>query len=246
MIDLHNHYLPGIDDGPAELTGSIELLEAAVDDGISHFMATPHINPGTFDNVTVGIAGIAREFYAQVPANLKQKISLHFAAEVRMCAELPIMLQSGDIPLLGTWNGKKVLLLEFPHSHIPVGAEQLIDWLLANGILPMIAHPERNRDIWKKPAKLTPFVKRGCLFQVTAGSITGDFGELSQQRALELIKQNIATVVASDSHSVKRRPPRMTAAATLISEHVSHTATEKLFSLNPARILEGNTHALAD
>ncbi|MCP3705220.1 CpsB/CapC family capsule biosynthesis tyrosine phosphatase [Pseudoalteromonas sp.] len=245
MIDLHNHYLPGIDDGPADLSGSIELLEAAVDDGITHFMATPHINPGTFDNATAGIRGIAQDLFAQLPSTLKQKISLYFAAEVRICAELPFMLQSGDIPLLGSWNGKKVLLLEFPHSHIPVGAEQLIDWLLSNGILPMIAHPERNRDIWKKPAKLTPFVKKGCLFQITAGSITGDFGELSQQRAIELLKQSIATIVASDSHSVKRRPPRMSAAAGVVSKVLDEHTTETLFIQNPGRILEGNMHAMA-
>ena len=45
MIDLHTHVLPGIDDGPAELPGSLALLAAAVAEGTVALAATPHVRP---------------------------------------------------------------------------------------------------------------------------------------------------------------------------------------------------------
>jgi protein-tyrosine phosphatase len=50
MIDVHCHILPGIDDGAQNLDESIELINTAINDGISHIVAMPHIHPGRFDN----------------------------------------------------------------------------------------------------------------------------------------------------------------------------------------------------
>jgi protein-tyrosine phosphatase len=42
MIDIHNHILPGIDDGCRSLEESLELARLAVKEGIHHIIATPH------------------------------------------------------------------------------------------------------------------------------------------------------------------------------------------------------------
>ena len=65
------------------------------------------------------------------------------------------------MPWLGGWKGKRVLLLEFPHSQTPAGSINLVHWLVGEGILPMIAHPERNRELQVSPAKLIPFLEAG-------------------------------------------------------------------------------------
>ncbi len=46
MIDLHNHLLPGIDDGPADLPTALDMARMAVANGISHVVCTPHIHIG--------------------------------------------------------------------------------------------------------------------------------------------------------------------------------------------------------
>ena len=43
MIDIHCHILPGIDDGPKDLEGSLEMARAAVSAGITTVVATPHL-----------------------------------------------------------------------------------------------------------------------------------------------------------------------------------------------------------
>ena len=93
---------------------------------------------------------------------------------MRIGAEILQLVARDGVPWLGTWEGKKVILAEFPHSQIPVGSSNLVRWLVQHDILPMIAHPERNRALQANPGKLEPLLADGCLIQLTAGSLTGN------------------------------------------------------------------------
>ena len=50
MIDLHCHFLPGVDDGARTIEESMALVRVARDSGITAAVMTPHIYPGVFDN----------------------------------------------------------------------------------------------------------------------------------------------------------------------------------------------------
>ena len=95
-----------------------------------------------------------------------------------------------------------------------------------NDIIPMIAHPERNRDILADYNKIKPLIRLNCLFQVTAASVCGDFGEGCLVIANKLLEQNLVTILATDAHSVKRRPPKLRqgreAAAKIVGEEVAN------------------------
>ena len=206
MIDLHSHILPGIDDGARDLEQSLRLARAMVEEGITHCVATPHIHPGRFPNTPQTITPAYRQLKeALVRHNIP--LQLGVAAEIRLTDEILLMVAQKQVPYLGRWQGEKVLLLEMPHSHIPVGIEQLIRWLLKQGIRPMIAHPERNKDILRDFSKVQPLAKLGCLFQVTAGSVAGHFGEGAMQRSQQLLERDMVTILATDTHHEERRPP---------------------------------------
>ena len=146
MIDLHSHILPGIDDGARSLDIALEMAEQAVSCGISHMVCTPHIHRGYFDNSQSSIEAAFQSFNEHVKRE-SIPLSLSFAAEVRVNELIPIWHKKGELPFLGKYDGKNVLLLEMPHSHIPQGLDVLIKWLLRNNIQPLIAHPERNREL---------------------------------------------------------------------------------------------------
>ena len=206
MIDLHCHLLPGIDDGPKTLDDSLALCRAAVENGISHAVVTPHITPGRYDNTLQSIT----ETFTAFTDELKHAgiaLRLGMAAEVRLDPLILDMVKEGNMPFLGEYNGSPVMLLEFPHSHIPPGSEELVGWLLKEGILPMIAHPERNKDVMRKLDKIMPFVKAGCLLQVTAASLAGVFGDEPRKRGVELLKEGLVTILASDAHNLHGRLP---------------------------------------
>lgn len=216
MIDMHNHLLPGIDDGAPDLETSLALARMAVQDGITHLVCTPHIHPGRYDNTSVSIQRARALFEAALK---EQGIPLRVAAaaEVRFGMELMAGVCEGAIPFLGKWQGKKVLLLEFPHGEIPFCAERLISWLLQRNILPMIAHPERNKELMRTPSRLKPLLELGCLLQVTAASVAGRFGHAAEVLAHALLEQGVVTILASDSHNLQHRPP-------VLSEGMQHAA----------------------
>src|SRR5512147_617764 len=193
MIDLHCHLVPGIDDGPETLEESLAMARLAVAAGITAARTTPHIHVGRWDNDLAKISAAVDALRAEIE-RVGIPLELSFAAEVRLDYDILPMIEEGRIPFLGTLEGQRVLLLEFPHSHVPVGADKFVAWLLARNIRPMIAHPERNKDLMREPARIEPFLEAGCLLQITADAITGGFGELCALRAREFLERGWVSV----------------------------------------------------
>ncbi len=232
MIDLHSHLIPGIDDGARTLDDALALLKMAQADGITHTVLTPHIHPGRWENDKAIIKQNLHSLSSAAQAE-GLTIKLGMAGEVRISAEILTMVATDQIPFLGQWQGANVMLLEMPHSHIMPGSDKLIQWLQKRNIIPMIAHPERNKDIMRDIKKIQPLVKQGCLFQVTAGSVVGKFGEVSQQIAWQLLEQGLVTVIATDAHNVKHRMPVLSEAKAAISNKLGENKAAQLFFENP-------------
>ncbi|HAU13263.1 MAG: capsular biosynthesis protein [Pseudomonadales bacterium] len=239
MYDLHCHLLPGIDDGPETVAESVALVRAAMADGITHAIVTPHIHNGRWDN---DIASIGKAGRALGQALREQNIPLRLkaAAEVRLDAELPAMVKANRLLFLGYWEQHQILLLEMPHGRVLPGTDKMIAWLRKNHIIPMIAHPERNREIMKNPAKLKPLLKEGCLLQVTAGSLVGQFGEGAQRIAKALLDEDLITILASDAHNIKNRPPNLAAGYEEVARVVGDERADRLLHHNSRMIFESS------
>lgn len=238
MYDLHCHLLPGIDDGPDSLEQALALAQCAVDNGITHSVVTPHIHLGRYDNHKQSIATAFAAFQQALSA-ADIDLQIGFAGEVRLGAEILDWVMSDHIPYLGTYDNQQVLLLELPHSHVPPGCDKLIDWLLKQNIVPMIAHPERNKDIMRDYHKLSPFVEQGCLFQLTAGSVAGFFGRQAQLAAEHILQAGHATILASDAHNINHRPPSLTEGLAAAAEIIGQQQAHKLVFDTPQAISQG-------
>jgi protein-tyrosine phosphatase len=224
MIDLHCHLLPAVDDGPETMEQAVAMARAAHDAGIQKAIVTPHLHLGRYENDLDSIRMAAHAFSAELKRR-RIPLQISYAAEVRICPELTELVENGTAPYVGELEGKKILLLEFPHSHIPTGSDKMIEWLLGHGVRPMIAHPERNKDVIRKFDKILPFVEMGCLIQVTAGSVAGRFGPAARQRANDLLEHGFVHVLASDAHNLDVRRPELemgrVAAERIIGVHAS-------------------------
>jgi protein-tyrosine phosphatase len=237
MIDLHNHLLPGIDDGAPDLETALQLARIAVNDGTTHMVCTPHIHPGRYENTPNTITQALALFQRGLREHgIPLKVAA--AAEVRFGMELMIGVKSSSIPFLGQWQGKKVLLLEFPHGEMPFGAEKLTGWLLKHKIIPMIAHPERNKGLMREPSKIKVFIEQGCLLQVTSSSVAGHFGERAQELAIQWLEKNWVTILASDAHNIEHRPPLLSAGLAIATDVLGADAAQRLVVDNPWQIAE--------
>jgi protein-tyrosine phosphatase len=238
MIDLHCHLLPGIDDGPETLEESLELCRIAVSDGITRAIVTPHIHPGRWSNTRESI----ERDCASLRAELDQReipLRLGFAAEVRLTDEVMGQVEREEIPFYGEVDGYRIMLLEFPHGHVIPGSEQLVAWLMRRNVRPMIAHPERNRQVMRDPGLLQPFLDAGCWLQITGGSVLGQFGERAQYISRQLLLDDQVAVVASDGHNRKARQPVLRHAFIRIAADYGQERAARLMQDNPVAIAGG-------
>ncbi|KHM46525.1 capsule biosynthesis protein CapC [Pseudoalteromonas distincta] len=232
MIDIHSHILPGLDDGPKDLTESLGLLKIAQADGITHMVATPHIHLGRFNNAASHIYDDLAVLKAKALVN-NIGIKLAVAAEVRLDVELMTLVMSKKLPFIGNVNGANYVLLELPHSHVSQGYDKFITWLDKKNIKTIIPHPERNRDIQAKPFYIERLKQLGCEFQLTASSIEGEWGEQAKAISVDMLKSGLVSYVASDAHSVKRRPPILSKARQIVSDLMGADKAHELFVTNP-------------
>ena len=239
MIDLHSHFLPKVDDGPDTLEQSLDLARFAVENGITHSVLTPHIHPGRYDNERLEIEiGVDK---LQVALN-RQGIPLDLSAgaEVRISAETIYMVAQEQIPFLGELDGYKILLLEFPHDTIPVGSINLVQWLMAKDIRPLIAHPERNKDVMRDIEKITPFLEEGCLLQLTAASVAGNFGKEAETRARQMLENDWVYAIATDAHNIEHRPPDLASGRDAAAELVGMEKAMQLVEEHPRCIIQAD------
>ncbi|MBD9482583.1 capsular biosynthesis protein [Pseudomonas sp. PDM14] len=246
MIDLHSHLLPAIDDGAADMQQALQMAAHAVACGTTHMVCTPHLHLGRYGNTAQSIAAAVQEFSgALAQAGIALQVSA--AAEARFDVELMVLAQRGQLPFLGEWDGRQVLLLEFPHSEIPRQAEKLTGWLLQHNIQPLIAHPERNRGLMgaNNHRRLAPLLAQGCLLQLTAGSLAGDFGQPAQLLAEQLLLEGQVSVLASDAHNMRHRAPNLLPGLERASQLIGDRAARRLVEDNPWRIAQSHFTANA-
>ncbi|RHW30386.1 tyrosine-protein phosphatase [Oceanobacillus profundus] len=214
MIDIHSHILPGVDDGAKTEEDSLDMARAAVAQGITTIIATPHHKNGKYDNDAQSIinhVAILNELFK------KENIDLHVLAgqETRINGDMVQDIEKGELLSL---NGSKYLFVEFPSGQVPRYASQMLFDIQVAGYTPIIVHPERNQELIEHPAKLYEFVKKGALTQVTAASLVGKFGKNIQKFSNQLIEFNLTHFIASDAHNTKSRGFVMDKAF----EHVNH------------------------
>lgn len=202
MIDLHCHILPDVDDGPKNWEMSIEMAKLAVDEGITHILATPHHMNRQWMNPKHSVLTLVNELQDRLDAE-EIPLTIFPGQEVRLHGEILANIQNDEICFVDEIN--QYVLIEFPTATVPEYANRLFYDMQSAGITPVIVHPERNHAILKDPNILYEFVNRGILAQVTAASFVGKFGKEIEKLSAQLIEGNLVHFIASDAHNVTSR-----------------------------------------
>jgi protein-tyrosine phosphatase len=206
VIDLHCHVLPGIDDGPETIEGSIALARAASAAGTRTIIATPHVS-ARYRNDPATIARLVGECNERLAAE-------RIALEVRPGAEIALLsaveMAPERLAAFGLGGGPW-LLIEPPFTPSAGGIDVLLLDILARGHRVVLAHPERCPAFHRDRAVLESVVRAGVLTSITAGSLVGRFGGEVRRFALGLLCDGLVHNVASDAHDDSHRPPGMAA-----------------------------------
>ncbi|MDH5523348.1 MAG: hypothetical protein OEY01_05080 [Desulfobulbaceae bacterium] len=227
MIDIHCHILPGTDDGAVDDAAALAMARVAAKDGVTTIIATPHISDHLLPAAEIKHRTDALNrllHQANIPVNILP------GAEIASHLDIT---HWGDYRLA---DGNSVLI-EFPHSHFPTSAPNLLRDALAQGLQPIIAHPERNPGIMHNPTLLTPLVALGVRVQLTAQSIVGAFGPAIQQCAYFLLRQNLVHFLASDAHSPDYRTPQLSKGLKIAGKILGKQQALELVRVNPQATL---------
>lgn len=236
LVDLHCHMLPGIDDGAKTLEQALAMARQAQADGIRSVVLTPHHLNGVYLNPADRIRQAVSAFKKQTLAH-GIGVRLFPGSELHLVPELPTELARGQAMTIA--DRGRAVLVELPVFSVPIGADQILDELLAMDLTPVIAHPERNRALASDPQRLGDWVERGCLGQVTAQSCTGAFGSGAQQAARTMIGNGWIHVMASDAHRDRRRIPQLGPGRDMVASWTSPELARLLVRTNPKALITG-------
>lgn len=232
MIDIHCHILPGIDDGPVDIETSMRMARMADADGITHIVASPHHSYGERPSVTE-----IKDALQSFSGKMKEQgigITVLQGADIRLTFELFSGLGNRDIL---TINNSRYFLLELPDL-MPPNVETFIFRARAGGYIPVITHPERNYSLLMSTEKLLSLRDSGALFQVTAMSITGEFGEQIQRYARMMLRKGYVDFVATDAHNTEYRVPVLSGAYREVSGLLGDAQARSIFFTNPEAVIK--------
>ncbi len=235
FVDVHCHCLPSLDDGPESVEEAILLCRVLAADNVSTVVATPH-QLGRFEDRTKAQA-IRRAVGVLNRALLERGIDLVVlpGAEVRVDERINELLACGAILTLA--DAGCHVLLELPWDAL-IDIEPLLARFTSRGVQTILAHPERNGPLLERPQMLGRWTALGVGLQVTAGSLTGQWGRYAERAAWGLVAQGGRTCIATDAHD-GAQSPGMTKAFEAVAARLGSDMAYSLCVENPARVIRG-------
>jgi protein-tyrosine phosphatase len=236
FIDLHTHMLPGLDDGAAEESEAEAILAAASQAGFSTVVATPHRIERVYDADDRRIDESVEHLSARAA---KLDIELLSGAEYYLDDRFLTRLEAGPLFCLGKSN---TVLVELPMMTLPSFFGEYAFRIRLKGYVPLLAHPERYRDIAAKPKQAEQLVEKGFLLQVNLGSFAGLYGRTVRKTARFLVEQGLAVAAASDIHSPGYAERIYGDGIAALRRVIGDGGIAALLSDGPKRLLESNSN----
>jgi protein-tyrosine phosphatase len=232
MIDIHCHILNGLDDGPDEIETSWAMAESAIEDGVTHIIATPHAN-GTWPFVP----DVIKRKHDEMQARFEGKLTFATGCDFHLSFDNLEDIRHDSWRF--TLNQKNYLLVEFADFSIPASLDQALHNLQLAGLRPIVTHPERNPLIRSQPERLYHWLQQGCLVQVTAQSLSGRFGKLAQEASQRWLAAGAVHFIASDAHNTTSRPLRLREAFEWVRDTHGEEVARAVMIDNPRAAFDG-------
>ena len=233
MVDVHCHILPDIDDGARSWEIAESMCALALADGIGHIVATPHAN-SRYHYDRERFSTLLRSLGEKTGNKLRFSLGCDFHLSYDNLEEL---FKNPEKFVIGS---TKYLLIELSDFSLPPNYQQLLFRFRSElGLIPILTHPERNPILQQQPQNVLRWIDAGCLVQVTANSLTGDWGRRAKSAALWLLKNHAIHIVATDAHDIEHRPPILSKAFEAASKEVGKTMARRLVIDNPSAVVEG-------
>lgn len=225
MIDLHCHLLPAVDDGSRSVEQSLAVLREMLRHGINAVCLTPHQLASQLNR---GVPAAHDRAYQALMAEVPPRPAISRGLEVMLDGPIDAVAAKER---RGTLAGSRYILVEFPRMVSRAAAHKALSDVLAVGLVPVLAHPERYHCC--SPDVVRSWRELGAKMQIDATTLISS--RPRGGRARELISHGLADIIAADNHGDGRM---ISTGFTLMTERDGTVQAELLVTQNPRRILE--------
>lgn len=224
MIDLHCHLLPGVDDGSRSVAQSVGVLRRMAQEGVTAVCLTPHL---LASRAGAGAPAAQDEAFAALQKAAPPEVQLYRGVELMLDRPLPEEVAGRRAVTLG---GTRYILVEFPHMITAEAVFQALSRVIAVGLLPVLAHPERYACC--RPETVQWWKGTGALMQVDSTTLLS--GHSRGERARALVRAGLADILAADNHGDERS---LAAGFQAVVDHGGAPQADLLMVENPRAIL---------
>ncbi len=198
FVDMHNHILPGIDDGAKDVEESIALIKMFTEMGVHSFIATPHIMHNYYPNNRETIGDALNLLKNALLKHGLDHVSVSASAEHMVDSDFERLLETGEVMPLK----KNYLLIEMSYLQPSINFDAAVQKIASERFFPILAHPERYVYLKARSSRYKKYKEQGLLFQLNLLSLGEYYGAEVQQKAFKLIDQGLVDFLASDVHNL--------------------------------------------
>ena len=228
-IDIHTHFLFGVDDGPSDMETSIKMLEKAIVDGMEGAVLTNHFHGGYIE-----YKELADRNFNTLQAEVTDRgmnVNLYRGNELYLCEETVDAVRH---KWPESMNGNGTLLVEIPQNLYDPAVEAMLYDIQAAGYEVVLAHAERYDFLFQQPEITEMILARSCRFQVNGEAFSD---RKKRKKIMQWIRDGHVKYIASDCHDLKRRPPGLSKIYRYISKKLGEETADDLFYNNPVKML---------
>jgi protein-tyrosine phosphatase len=234
FIDLHCHWIPGIDDGASSEQQALTMLRDLAALGFGLVIATPHMRPGLFDNSREDLEAAFQRvlpIVERTPGLPQVALSSEHYFDELVFSRL---LSGVALP----YPGGRAVLIEFSYAQPPPMFEHRLGDLARRGLTAIVAHPERCGYFRDSPDRLERLIGAGAAALLSAGSLDGAYGRATQRCAEALLDRGLYHACSSDAHCPEDID-RVSAALELIEQRYGAEELDSLLRIGPSELLRG-------
>ncbi|WP_350291639.1 CpsB/CapC family capsule biosynthesis tyrosine phosphatase [uncultured Croceitalea sp.] len=198
FVDIHNHILPGIDDGAKNVEESIELVKGFREFGVNKFICTPHIMHNYYDNTPKSIKKSFKILKKELKNNNIDYVDINYAAEHMIDENFEHLLDDNEVLPLNSNH----ILIEMSYLQPSLSFNQAVENIKSKGLFPVFAHPERYQYLNTDLKNYEKLKSQGLKFQLNLLSLGGYYGTDVKRAALQLLENNLYDFLGSDAHSI--------------------------------------------
>ncbi|NNC50682.1 MAG: histidinol phosphatase [Flaviramulus sp.] len=198
FVDIHNHILPGIDDGAKNVNESINLIKKMKELGVKQFIPTPHVMQDFYPNTDESIGNAYSILLEDLDKKTLGGITINPAAEYMLDVYFEKFLENNYLFTLKS----NYVLVELSYFQPPINLEEIIFNIKNKGYIPVLAHPERYSYYHNKLDYYSRLKQLGCLFQLNLLSLSNHYGDHVKKTGKYLMNNQMIDFVGSDIHNL--------------------------------------------